>query len=196
MKNFFLFSFILISSSVFANNPLRPVGNYDYTGTIHLNKKRTAETVPHSTNDGLARMTELKKTGFNCVRKNQKVSICQKIETTFDSIPDAIQKAVDKYLANAEFFFPGDGEPIIVHDGADTEWMVYEDILIGKNKINAYKIVRKKDARWYISLPVSTEQGIGVLELHSLRKIALPLTLESKIEGQTIAHFLTADFEI
>lgn len=194
MKNLIFASLFLLSSTAFSSTPIRPIGTFKYTKEIKLNKKRSAETVSHETTPGKERISELKNIGYICVRKNQKVSICQKTETSFDTVPDYLQKAADEYLVKARFIFPGDGEPTIVHDGSDTEWMVYEEVFIGSAKVNAYKIVRKKDDKWYVSLPVSSEQGIGVLELYSENELALPLTVERKENGQTVGYFFTAGF--
>lgn len=194
MKNLIFTSLLLVSTSTFASDFLRPAGQYTYNKVIKLNKKRSAETVSHETTPGQDRIRDLKKLGFICVRKNQKVSICQKTETNFETAPEFLQKAANDFLGNASFTFAGDGEPYIVHDGSDTEWMVYEEVLIGKNRVNAFKIVKTKENKWYISLPVSDEQGIGVLELHSEKEIALPLTVERKEDGQTVGYFFTANF--
>lgn len=192
MKNLIVLVSLVITTHAFASVPLRPVGTFEYTGQVKLNKKRTAETVSHITAQD--RIQALKKLGFLCVRKNQQVSVCQKTETVFDGVPDYLQRAADVYLAKAKFVFPGDGEAYVVHDGSDTEWMIYEEAFIGGKKISAYKIVRKKDGNWYVSLPVSSEQGIGVLELYSESELALPLTVERKEEGQTVGYFFTAGF--
>jgi hypothetical protein len=194
MKNLIIATLVLFTTQTFASDFIRPVGEFAYTKVIKLNKKRTAETVSHETAPGQERIRDLKKTGFICVRKNQKVSICQKTENNFDAIPLFLQKAADDFLANAHFIFPGDGEPQMVHDGSDTEWLIHEDVMIGKNKVTAFKVVRKKDNKWYVSLPVSDEQGIGVLELYSEKEIALPLTVERKEDGQTVGYFFTANF--
>jgi hypothetical protein len=171
----------------------RPVGLYTYNNEVLITKKRTAETASHTSTDGMARINILKASGFTCVRKNQTTSICQKIETNV-STPEFIQKSVDDYLKNGSFHFSGAGEPSIIHDGASTEWMVYEDVLLGNYKINVYKIVKTNQNTWYAAFPVSNEQGIANIEIESNQKLKLPLVLESKINGQTVAHFITAAF--
>lgn len=195
MKTFFALIASLVLSPVFAaETPIRPIGTYQYHQEMTLTKKRTAETISHILPEGQERIKVLKKAGFTCIRKSQKDSICSKIVTKFDSVPSFIQEAVDKYLKNALFTFPGTGEAIMVHDGAATEWQVREDVMIGNFKVEVFKIVRDNKGEWFITLPVSNEQGIGVLELHSDKEIGLPLTLVRKEEGQTVGYFITAIF--
>ncbi|MBC7428519.1 MAG: hypothetical protein H7336_07910 [Bacteriovorax sp.] len=48
---------------------------------------------------------------------------------------------------------------------------------------------------WYVTFPISDEQGIGTLNLESNDHLGLPLTMEQKVDGQTIGYFLTAAFK-
>lgn len=194
MKTFLLLACLALTTTAFAANPdFRPVGLYTYNNEVSITKKRTAETAVHTTADGSARIKILKEAGFTCVRKNQTSSICQKIETNI-STPDFIQKSVDDYLKNGSFNFSGTGEPTVVHDGASTEWMVYEDVLLGNYKISVFKIVKTNQNAWFAAFPVSDEQGIANIEIESNHKLKLPLVLESKSNGQTVAYFITAAF--
>lgn len=194
MKKILFFVSFLISSALFAEAPLyRPVGAFTYNKEVLLKKKRTAETTSHMTAEGQERIKELKKLGFICVRKNQQVSICQKTETNLET-PAFIQKSVDNYLANAKFIFSGTAEAVLSYDGANTEWMVREDVLMGNHKVDLYKIVKTFNGPWFIVFPVSEEQGIANMELVNNEQLGLPLTMESKIDGQTVAFFITATF--
>lgn len=183
-----------MSLSVFAQSPeFRPVGEYGYTKEVFLTKKRTAETASHLTPAGMARIKELKSAGFMCVRKNQKDSICQKTENNLET-PEFIQTAVDNYLESAKFTFSGTSEPEIFHDGSSTEWLVNEVVMLGNKKVNMFKIVRTSDNMWFVSFPVTAEQGIGNMEIFSNEKLGLPLTLQGSDKAQTIAYFITAIF--
>lgn len=194
MKSLILTSLLSISSLSFAGTFIRPVGTFTYTKHLQLNKKRTAETISHLTSSGQERIQVLKKDGFLCVRKNQQLSICQKTESGFTGVPAFLQKAADDFLANAKFVFPGEAEPVIVHDGSNTEWLIQEEASIGNTKINAYKIVHTKDDKWYVSLPMNNEQGISILELYSDTELLFPLTVERKENAQTVGYFFTSQF--
>lgn len=194
MKQFLFLTFLSLSFSAFAQMPeFRPVGKYSYTNEVLLTKKRTAETVGHLTPVGMERIRELKKDGFMCVRKNQKDSICQKTENNLET-PEFIQAAIDNYLEKAKFTFTGTAEPEIFHDGSSTEWLVNEVVMLGNKKVNMFKIVRTSDNRWFVSFPVTAEQGIGNMEIFSNEKLGLPLTLQGSDKAQTIAYFITAVF--
>lgn len=195
MKKLTLLLSIIMCSGVWAQvEILRPTGTYQYNSQVEVTKKRSAETVNHTTPPGVERMNALKKSGFSCIRKNQINSICQKIEAQ-QSTPEFVQNAVDKYLNNGSFFFAGDGDAVIVHDGASTEWLIHEDVIIGSYKLNVYKLVKNNKGQWYAAFPVSDEQGIANIEIKSVQEIGLPLILESKINGQTVAYFVTAHFK-
>lgn len=195
MKTLFLLGFSLISSLAFAEATpeFRPSGVYNYSKEVFLTKKRTAETTSHISTEGQARIKLLKKEGFTCIRKSQQETICQKTETSFPETPTFIQTAVDNYLAGFSFNFSGIGEPFIVFDGANTEWMVYEDVYLGKKKVEMFKIVKTPEG-WFASFPVSQEQGIGTLNIDSNDKLGLPLTLQTKENGQTVGYFIKAMF--
>ena len=194
MKKITLLAFAMLSTLAFGEELLyRPTGTYSYSREVVLTKKRTAETLNHITTEGQARIKELKKTGFTCIRKSQKESICQKTETDFPSTPDFIQNAVDDYLKKAQFSFAGTGEPTIVFDGANTEWLVYEDVYLGSKKINVYRITKTPDG-WFLSFPVSEDQGIGNMNLESNNRLGLPLTMQTKENGQTVGYFIKAIF--
>lgn len=194
MKKLFIIVSILLCSGLWAQDEiLRPSGTYKYNLQATVTKKRSAETVNHTTPAGVERMNALKKIGFFCIRKNQVNSICQKLESQ-QSTPEYVQAAVDKYLNNGSFFFAGDGEAVIVHDGASTEWLIHEDVMIGSYKLNVYKLVKNNKGQWYAAFPVSDEQGIANIEIKSTAHIGLPLILESKQSGQTVAYFVTAHF--
>ncbi len=194
MKKILLFCFVLTSTLAFGEELLyRPVGTYSYSKEVILKLKRTAETVGHLTDEGQARIKELRHTGFICIRKNQKESICQKSETDFPVTPAFIQKLVDEYLAHAKFIFPGTGEPKVVFDGANTERLVYEDAFLGSKKIDVYKITKTPE-EWFLSFPISEDQGIGNMTLESNHRLGLPLTMQSKENSQTIGYFIKAIF--
>lgn len=194
MKKIILLSLVLLSTLTFGEELLyRPTGTYTYSKEVILTKKRTAETVGHLSSTGVERIKNLKKNGFVCIRKSQKETICQKTETRFNETPDFIQKAVDDYLMNAKFTFSGTGEPTIVFDGANTEWLVYEDVYLGSKKIDVYRITKTPDA-WFLSFPVSEDQGIGNMEIESNNRLGLPLTMQNKVDGQTIGYFIKAIF--
>lgn len=194
MKQFLFFSSLILSFSTMAAMPeFRPSGEYNYTREVLLTKKRTAETTSHMTEAGKARIKELKKDGFMCVRKNQTDSICQKNENNLET-PDFIQTAVDNYLRTAKFIFSGTAEPQIFHDGSSTEWLVNEIVMLGNKKVEMFKIVKTADNLWFVSFPVSNEQGIGNMEIFSNDRLGLPLTLQGSNKAQTIAYFITAVF--
>lgn len=111
------------------------------------------------------------------------VAVKFSVDSSNSAAADEIVEEVDKYLKNALFTFPGTGEAIMVHDGSATEWQIKEDVMIGIFKVEVFKIVRDNKGDWFITLPISEEQGIGVLELHSDKEIRLPLTLERKEDG-------------
>jgi hypothetical protein len=195
VKKIILLACLVFSSWVLATEPLyKPAGLYVYNKEVLVTKKRTAETASHVSADGITRIKNLKSAGFICVRKNQTLSICQKIETNLET-PDFVQKSVDNYLGMGSFTFSGTGDATVVHDGASTEWLVYEDVLLGNYKINVYKIVKTNQNSWYAAFPISDEQGIANIEIKNQNTLALPLTLESKINGQTVAYFITATFK-
>jgi hypothetical protein len=175
----------------------RPVGKYLYQNDIQITKKRTAETVSHMSSDGQNRIKQLKKNGFFCVRKNQIDSICQKNELNVNPIPDYVQNAVDQYFHGAELFFPGVVIPELTFDGATQEWFVRETILIGKGKVDMYKIVNTNDEikKWYLTLPISENNGIGLIEIKNQSTLAIPLVLQAKSEGQTVGYFIDAQFQ-
>ena len=194
MKKLFIIVCFMICTTVMAEDTLlRPIGHFQYNSVLEITKKRTAETVNHTNTPGIARIDALKKLGFSCFRKNQITSICQKIEGT-QNTPDFIQTAVDDYLKNGSITFSGMGDPVVVHDGASTEWLIYEDVMIGSYKLNVYKLVKNNKGQWFASFPVSEEQGIANVEVKSETNIGLPLILESKPAGQTVAYFVTANF--
>jgi hypothetical protein len=194
MKKLILLTSFLISILAFGETPMyKPAGLYVYNKEILLTKKRTAETVGHTTAEGQKRIVLLKKDGFFCVRKNQTNTICQKIETNLE-IPAYVKNAVDNHLKQAVFNFSGTGEAVITHDGADTEWMVYEDVFLGNYKIDVYKLVHTKNERWFAVFPVSQEQGIGNIEIKNQETLLYPVTLETQVDGQTVAFFVTATF--
>ncbi len=201
----FLFATLLLISltSVYANKvitpePLyRPIGLYQYQNDIQITKKRTAETVSHQTNEGQVRIKELKRSGFICVRKNQIDSICQKNEFLIHPIPDFVQKAVDQYFQDGEMNFPGTAIPALTFDGATQEWFLRETIKIGSGKVEMYKIVNTNDQvkRWFLSLPISETNGIGLIEIKNQNLLAIPMVLQSKSNNQTIGYFIDAYFK-
>lgn len=194
MKKLIITVCLMMCTLVMAEETLlRPIGHYQYNSVIEITKKRTAETVDHTNASGMARMNALKKLGFSCFRKNQIKSICQKIEGS-QNTPDYVQKAVDDYLKSGSISFSGMGDPVVVHDGASTEWLIYEDVMIGNFKLEVYKLVKNNKGQWFASFPVSEEQGIANVEIKSDDNIALPLILESKPAGQTVAFFVSANF--
>ena len=194
MKLFITFSLFLFSLSTLAQTPLfRPVGEFLYTKEVLLTSMRTAESVSHISTEGKSRIKELKSDGFICVRKNQQLSICQKIEKNLET-PDFIQNAVNEYLQKAKFSFSGNGTPEIIHDGANTEWLISETVMLGNKKIEMYKIIKTADDLWFASFPVSNEQGIGNMQIFSDERLGLPLTLQGKNTTQTISYFITAIF--
>lgn len=195
MKKIVFFALILLSSLVFSQElTFRPVGVFSYNQEVRITKKRSAETVSRETTEGNARIKELKRIGFSCIRKDQVKSLCTKTETNLPT-PEFIQTAVDNYLDGIAFTFSGTGEPTIIFDGANTEWLVQEEVLLGNKKIPMYKITKTFDGPWYVTFPVSEEQGVGTLNLESNDHLGLPLTLEKKENGQTIGYFITAAFK-
>lgn len=194
MKFILFCSLVTLSFRAMANTPeFRPSGEYSYTKEVILTKKRTAETVSHTTPVGIERIKELKKDKFTCVRKNQKDSICQKVENNLET-PEFIQVAVDDYLEKAKFIFAGTAEPQIFHDGSSTEWIVNEAVMLGNKKVEMFKITKTANNLWFVSFPVSDEQGIGNMEIFSNDKLGLPLTLQGSNNSQTIAYFITGIF--
>lgn len=194
MKNFFILSFFIFSFSAFAQSPrFRPVGDFLYTKEVLLTSKRTAESVSHVSSQGIARIKELKSDGFMCIRKNQQISICQKTQKNLET-PDFIHTAVDNYLENAKFSFSGTGSPEIIHDGANTEWLISELVVLGNKKIEMYKIIKMANGSWFASFPVTSKQGIGTMEIFSDERLGLPLTLQGNNKTQTISYSITAIF--
>lgn len=171
-----------------------PVGKFTYNQEVKITKKRSAETVSRETVDGNARIKELKKNGYSCIRKDQVKSLCTKIETDLPT-PEFIQIAVDNFMGRATFTFPGTGEPTLIFDGANTEWLIQEVVLLGNKKVGMYKITKTFNGAWYVTFPVSEEQGIGTLNLLSNDHLSLPLTLEKKENGQSVGYFITASLK-
>ncbi len=195
MKKLIFLALLSLSSRTFSQELIyHPVGNFAYNHEVKITKKRSAETVIRDSNEGSARIKELKKNGYSCIRKDQVKSLCTKTETNLPT-PEFIQVAVDNYLEGIVFTFPGTGEPTIIFDGANTEWLVQEDVMLGNKKVGMYKITKTFDGPWYISFPVSEEQGIGTLNLESNEHLGLPLTLERKENGQTAGYFITASLK-
>lgn len=175
----------------------RPIGRYVYQNEIQITKKRTAETVSHISNEGQSRIKQLKKSGFICIRKSQSESVCQKNELNVNPIPEFIQQAVDQYFQNAWLYFPGVVVPELTFDGATQEWFVRERIQIGSGKVDMYKIVNSNDEvkRWYLTLPVSETNGIGLIEIKNQALLAIPMILQSKSDEQTIGYFIDVHFQ-
>lgn len=193
-KLLFLISMSFCSLAFTQELTLRPVGVFSYNNKVTINKKRTAETVSRITTDGEARIKDLKKSGFSCIRKDQEKSLCTKIETNLKT-PDFIQVAVDKYLCGISFTFPGTGEPSIIFDGANTDWLVVEDVMLGNKRVGMYRITKTFNGPWYVTFAVSEDQGIGILNLISNEQLDFPLVLEQKENGQTIGYFISATLQ-
>ncbi|MBC7711919.1 MAG: hypothetical protein H7177_01170 [Rhizobacter sp.] len=192
MKKIIFFTLMSLCSMAFSSElTYHPVGLFSYNNEVTLTKKRSAETVSLVTAEGAARIKDLKNSGYICIRKNAQTSLCTKTENNLPT-PDFIQAAVDKYLIGVTFTFPGTGVPTVVFDGANTEWMVTEVVMLGKIRVPMYKITKTFDGPWYVTFPVSDEQGIGTLNLVNNDELGLPLTMEQKVNGQTIGYFITA----
>lgn len=194
MKYFILLTSLIFCTGIYAEDEiLRPIGIFQYKSLVEVTKKRTAETVSHTSAQGIECIKNLKKIGFTCIRKNQINSICQKIES-LQSTPTFVQKAVDDYLKNASISFAGTGMAEVVHDGASTEWLIREVVMIGSFKLDIYKLVKNNKGAWFAVFPVSEEQGIANVEVLTRNHIGLPLILETKEAAQTVAYFVTAHF--
>lgn len=169
----------------------RPQGVYHYNGEVKVTNKRSAVSISHMSTEGQAKIKSYKAQKFICIRKSQKETICQKNET-INSVPEFAQTAVDNLLTGKHFIFPGTGYIELIHDGADTEWLVTEQIKIAGAKAEQYKIVRQNNGVWNLSFPVSGEQGIANMFLYSNQLLGLPLILQKKEAEFTVGYFLLA----
>lgn len=189
----FLTVFYFCFSALAAVTPeLRPEGLYLYAGELLVSKKRSAISISHVNVEGQAKIKNYKRQNFICIRKNQKETICQKNEAVKET-PEFAKLAVSNLLAGKTFEFSGTGQVELIHDGADTEWLVTEPVILAGAKIKLFKIIRQNNGIWAMSFPVSEEQGIANMYLYSNTSLGLPLILQRKEAELTVGYFLTAN---
>lgn len=128
MKNLFLFSILIFSTSLFAAEPLppalRPLGNYIFKGAYTVPQLRQAIAIQSKDSHSADLLKEYKAKGFSCLKSSLDSYLCSKM-TKNPQVPAEVAAAIVKGLSKVTLRFPGpQSTPALAFDGSQTEWPI------------------------------------------------------------------------
>jgi hypothetical protein len=175
----------------------RPRGDYFYKDSFNVTLVRRAEQVPYGTPDGERRRGELRRSGFSCLRKNQKFYLCTRNEPP-QAVSPAVAAAIHNRFEGLKISF---GEPVskpepVLDTSMTQEWMIRDPVVLDGIKVGLFKFVylyEEKIVR--LVFPVSDEQPIPYVRMDSPDLLALTFTMSEKQGAQTVGYVIDAELE-
>lgn len=196
MKTFAFFILIgLISTSVYAevSSPELSRGGMTYQDHFLLHQVRRSEKIAFREPAGAKRLKERRQVGDLCLRSNPQTYICHHDEFPQSSPPE-FAAGIARLFKNFEIDFVSEPKkPELIYDGASQEWLVRDPVKIGTATVNLYKIILDREQTYFV-FPVSDEQGLGVLNYHSAKKLGASLQAQRKIDENTVETYSLESF--